>query len=251
MNLERIFNEYHAVLDKHKKQLAVLQFSLDDINAAKKTLCKNKSAYSYSFSTISMIIPKSMLPNHTIPRTLKNVKIVLSTKEEIVIKSLSKKRVEDPFSSLGTFNINLYSQDSNHFASWHLDRHVQKQGENSPSSLHPLYHLTFGGHHMEEEQNNNDDYDEFGRSLILRAPRVMHPPMELILGIDFIFNHFVPKDKLDLLSDPGYLRIIKYLKFYFWMPFSLAIAKNYCERIAVDNEPLTFDDSFVSSVLSL
>lgn len=250
MNFERIFNQYSAVLEKHKKQLLKFSFSPEKIKEVKKTLSKAKDkSYSYSFSTINIIIPKSMLPNHSIPSKLANVEIVLSIKEEIIIKCKTDKLIEDPFCKLEKFNIVLYCPQKHYTSSWHLDRHVAKQDDNSPQSLHPLYHLTFGGHHMENIQN--DDTDEFGRTLILRAPRIMHPPMELILGIDFIFNHYIPKKELDLLTDPSYVFIINELKKYFWLPFSLAIAKNYCDNIDVDNNSYTFDTSFVSSVLSL
>ena len=116
----------------------------------------------------------------------------------------------------------------------------------SKSNLHPIYHLTFGGTHMENLQNSGSD---FGRALILRTPRITHPPMEVILGIDFIFNHFIPKSELDLLSDRRYIEVINELKSYIWLPYSLAIAKNYCERISIDSQPYSFDEAFVKSVL--
>ena len=249
MNFERIFNQYSAVLEKHKKQLLKFSFSPEKIKEVKKTLSRAKdNSYSYSFSTINIIIPKSMLPKHPIPNKLGNVEVVLSIEDEIIIKSKTANLVEDPFCKLGKFNLVLYCQQKHYTSSWHLDRHVIGEGHNSPQSLHPLYHLTFGGYHM--ENLINEDSDEFGRTLILRAPRIMHPPMELILGIDFIFNHYIPKKELDLLSDPGYLNLIHELKKHFWLPFSLAIAKNYCDRISIDNDNYNFDTTFVSSVLS-
>jgi len=120
-------------------------------------------------------------------------------------------------------------------------------GENAPTNLHPVYHLTFGGHHMENQQT--DENDEFGRALIIRTPRIMHSPMELILGLDFIFNHFIPSTELDLLSDRSYISVVKTLKANLWMPFALALAKNYCDNIDIDGDPFEFDKKFVSSVL--
>ena len=248
MNFERIFNDFCNVLDKHKDQLYLFQFYPELLNEVKKTLESSENVYSYAFSTIRIVVPKEVRPNHSIPRNLGNVEIILSIKDEIEIKKAKEKLIEDPINKLEKFNIILNCENKHYTSSWHLDRHTLKKDEQPPSNLHPIYHLTFGGYHMENLQG--DDSDEFGRALILRTPRIMHPPMELLLGIDFIFNHFIPKEALDLLSDKTYLSIINELKKYFWLPFSLAIAKNYCERISINNEPCTFEDSFVSSVLS-
>lgn len=252
MNYFQLFSDFCDVLLKHKDQLYEFQFYPEEIDLIKNKNFNNSGKIcSYSFRRIKVVLDKGRFPNHTIPEELDFIKIVLSIDNSIEIKTAKDKDVEDLFCCLDSLNIELSSckGENEYLSSWHLDRHIQGKDEKSPSNLHPMYHLTFGGHHMEKEQKPNSD--EFGRSLILRAPRIMHPPMELILGIDFIFNHFIPKDELELLSDPGYLRIIKELKTYIWMPFSLAIAKNYCDGITIDNKPLTFDDSFVSSVLSL
>lgn len=248
MNFVRIFNDYCNVLDKHKDQLYSFQFYPESLNEVKKTLESSESCYSYAFNTIRFVVPKEIRPNHSIPRNLGSVEILLSIKDEIVIKKLKKSFIEDPLNKLEKFNIIINCENKHYTSSWHLDRHKMRKGENPPSCSHPIYHLTFGGYYMENLQE--DDSDEFGRALILRAPRIMHPPMELLLGIDFIFNNFFPKEELDLLSDKTYHSIINELKKYFWLPFSLALAKNYCERISVNNEPFNFDESFVSSVLS-
>ncbi|MEZ7528453.1 hypothetical protein [Cloacibacterium normanense] len=248
MNFERIFNDYCNLLDKHKEQLYLFQFYPENLNEVKKTLKSEENIYSYTFSTIRLVIPKSLRPNHSIPKNLGSVEIILSIKDEIKIKKTKKNFIEDPLNKLEKFNIILNCENSHYTSSWHLDRHAKDGDGELPSNLHPIYHLTFGGYHMENLQR--EDSDEFGKSLILRAPRIMHPPMELLLGIDFIFNHFIPKNELELLSDPAYIFVIKELKKYFWLPFSLAIAKNYCERISINNEPFSFDELFVSSVLS-
>lgn len=248
MNFERIFNDFCNVLDKHKDQLYLFQFYPEVLNEVKKTLEYSEDIYSYTFSTVRLVIPKEVRPNHSIPRNLGNVEIILSIKDEIRIKKTKEDLIEDPINKLEKFNIILNCENNHYTSSWHLDRHIQGKDEQAPSNPHPIYHLTFGGYHMENLQR--DDSDEFGKSLILRAPRIMHPPMELILGIDFVLSNFIPKNELDLLSDPTYLTIIKDLKKFFWLPFSLAIAKNYCNTIDIDGSRYKFDNAFVSSVLT-
>jgi len=247
MNFKQLFDRYCSVLEKHQKQLNDFQFYPEKINEIKKSFKEEGEFYSYSFSTINLYVPKSSLPSHSIPKEFKSVEVILSLSDEVIINKMGSNRIQDPFFKLEKFNIMLYCEKKHYTSSWHLDRHVSKEQEGSSSISHPIYHLTFGGYHMENLQIDNSD--EFGRALILRTPRIMHPPMELILGIDFIFNNFIPKSKIDLLSDPSYISVINELKKHFWLPFSLAIAKNFCERISIDNVPSTFDDKFVSSVL--
>ena len=246
MNFNVLFNQYLSVLQKHNDQLYDLQFYPDSLRQILKTFASSNDGYSYTFSKLKLVIPKKFRPSHCIPRHAGDIEVILSIESDIVIKKLKVGHIEDPLIKLENFNIILNSDK--YTSSWHFDRQDKKDGEGISKSLHPIYHLTFGGHYMEDLQQ--DDSDEFGRALIIRAPRIMHPPMELILGLDFIFNHFIPKDKLDLLSDPSYNMIINAFKKYFWMPFALAFTKNYCENINIDGVHFNFDDSFVSSVLS-
>lgn len=248
MNFPMLFTKYVSILQSHKRQLQYFQFDLENLNEIKKSLVHTKDSYAYNFSHIRIVVPKKHRPSHCIPRTLtSDIEILLSIEDDVVIKRTRNSLVEDPLIKLEKFNIILNSEK--YTSSWHLDRHEKKDGESTPASLHPVYHLTFGGHHMENQQK--DDGDEFGRALIVRTPRIMHPPMELLLGLDFIFSHFIPKDQLDLLSDKAYLKIIQDLKKGIWLPFALALAKNYCDSIDIDGDRFEFDQGFVSSILSV
>lgn len=240
-----LFNQYCNVLEKHKKQLHNLSFYPENLREISKTLVQDKKSFTYSFSQISLIIPKKILPSHTIPRKVGNIEVILSINDDVIIKKTDPITVEDPLVKLEKFNIILNS--GTYTSSWHLDREDKSQGQGEYKFIHPIYHLTFGGHYMESLQK--DDTDEFGKALIIRAPRIMHPPMELVLGLDFIFSHFIPQNELDLLTDPGYKDIIFNFKKYIWMPFALAFAKNYCDTIEINRKSMTFDDSFVNSIL--
>lgn len=247
MKLDNIFNDYYKVLLKHKNQLSSFGFDCERIRMIINTLEVSDKIFSYSFSTLNFVINKKLLPSHSIPKEFEYIEVILSINDEIRINRALDNPIQDPINKLDKFNIILYSDGRKYTSSWHLDRHSPDEQEGTTSNLHPIYHLTFGGYHMENFLKEGSD--EFGRSLILRTPRIMHPPMELILGIDFVFNHFIPKNELELLSDLGYLDSLRRLKKYFWLPYSLAIAKNYCDRISIDNQPYTCDNAFVSSVL--
>lgn len=64
---------------------------------------------------------------------------------------------------------------------WHMDYHVMPG--NPPSFMHPDFHLHHGGKKIAELSN-------YGDLVILDTPRVMHHPLDAILGIDFVISNF-------------------------------------------------------------
>ncbi|KFF01359.1 hypothetical protein IX39_12350 [Chryseobacterium formosense] len=90
------------------------------------------------------------------------------------------------------------------YASWHLDRHIGKSTDAKTKYSHPFYHFTFGGDKMECKG------DMFGGTLILPSPRIAYPPMDAILGIDFILQNYLHKDQLNaIIQDSEYTEIIR------------------------------------------
>lgn len=241
MNFQLIFQQYIDVLTKHKKELQdKVNINLEQFKEIQKTILIDKKNVSYSFNHFRIKIPKKIRPSHCIPRELKDFNITLHTKEEIIFKRNDEK-VDDPFISLGTLNIILENEP--YTSSWHLDRHTDT---GIPTSFHPFYHLTFGGKHMESLDVEGEA--KFGHSLIVRAPRISHPPMELILGIDYILQHYFVNSELDLLSDANYILIIKKLKTRFWMPYYLSQIKPFCANVTVDGNVINFEQKFVDNV---
>lgn len=68
--------------------------------------------------------------------------------------------------------------------SLHLDRHPDDSHSVDP---HPKYHFQFGGRKLSEKITNDVEY---GRNMFFDAPRIMHYPMDFILGIDFILSNY-------------------------------------------------------------
>lgn len=245
MNFKTLFNQYIAVLNKFKAELKPLQFNFAELEKIGKTIRQDKHSFSYVFSKFKIVIPKKIKPSHSIPKIIGDITITIIVKDTISIRVPTEEKIEDPLLKLDNFNIILNSGKYN--SSWHLDRHIMAENEGEGKHLHPIYHMTFGGHVMESQQQ--EDEDIYGSSLIVRSPRLMHPPLELILGLDFIFRHFIPKSRLKLLSNPQYNDLVNKIKKLIWLPFSLALAKNYCDNIMVDNKPYTFDKNFVERVI--
>lgn len=67
--------------------------------------------------------------------------------------------------------------------SWHMDYHVMPG--NPPSFMHPDFHLHHGGKKIAE-------LSSYGDLVILDTPRVMHHPLDAVLGIDFVISNFFP-----------------------------------------------------------
>ncbi|RLA80943.1 MAG: hypothetical protein DRG78_10040 [Epsilonproteobacteria bacterium] len=65
--------------------------------------------------------------------------------------------------------------------SLHLDRHPDSGTSDDP---HPKYHFQFGGRKLEEKIN------DYGQGMFFDTPRIMHYPMDFILGMDFILSNY-------------------------------------------------------------
>lgn len=133
----------------------------------------------------------------------------------------------DPF-NLFSFNIvvtgkNKNNQNSKLSYAIHFDRHnikEEKEGE-KPLQPHPVYHFQFGGNKLKEEEIDH------GQALFLDSPRIMHHPMELILGIDFILSNFFPTIWNKIKGNRQYKKILEKYQKYFIQPYFQAIANSF------------------------
>lgn len=158
---------------------------------------------------------------------------VLELKLNITCLSCIPDPIEDPIQEFGiqiTINIrDLEKVVARSF--WRFEQHPAKVNgvpANQPEFHHPLYHLHFGGH----ELNNDSQNMNSSNVLILEAPRIMHPPMDIVLAIDFILNNFYSrhscKSFINLLEKEGtYLKIVENARRRFWKPFAFGLASNF------------------------
>lgn len=121
------------------------------------------------------------------------------------------KNIQNPLNSLlfdieiEGFRENVNTQDVDVlYSSWHLDRHIFSDGDGTPKYSHPLYHFTYGGDKMEAKG------DIYGNCIVLPTPRIAYPPMDAILGIDFILQNYFHKEKIsDIIQDTEYIEMIQ------------------------------------------
>lgn len=131
----------------------------------------------------------------TIPHDVSMVYVLLSLKYEYSIPYLVS---VDLFSEY-QLDIEVKSDEEKSFA-WHLDREATTHGK----YIHPLYHFHGGGKKVEGK--------DAGELLILRSPRLPHPPMDLFLAIHFVLENFLNTntyaEQVKIFEDTQYKEII-------------------------------------------
>jgi hypothetical protein len=109
------------------------------------------------------------------------------------------------------------------YSAWHLDRHIFDSEDGKTKYCHPLYHFAFGGDKMAAK-----GHDIYGNSLILPSPRLVYPPMDAVLGIDFILQNYIHKNKIrHLVEDSKYIEIQKKSQYRIWKPFFCSIYSHW------------------------
>lgn len=163
-----------------------------------------------------------------IPKDEITVEIKLTTKyNEFIIQS----ETLDPFHSLSVnFIINVdYLQDNTlkeANCSWHLD----KGAPSDALFAHPEYHMNFGGSNMSKNSAS------YGTLLLLAAPRLLHPPLDLVLGCDFIIRNFYLKTShVGITSLPAYNEILLRAKNRYWKPYGKAFYSHWDDSFIIGN----------------
>jgi len=200
-------------------------------------LCYNvdhKESYRYDFGSLEFT-PDQV--GGVIPFGAEDLKLKFSI--SIGINKCDETIICDPLNKL-EFNIEifgLYMDELNQcvrdlYCSWHLDKHIEKEGDLTTKYSHPHYHFCFGGRNMEE---NNHDY---GACLILPSPRFAYPPMDAILGIDFILQNYIHKDKTNkILNNSEYKEIIIKSQERLWKPYFSSIASRWSDNFGLEVNP--------------
>jgi hypothetical protein len=115
-----------------------------------------------------------------------------------------------------------------------FERHIFNVGDGTPEFWHPLYHFQYGGKELMEDK----DFDP-GKVLFMGAPRIMHPPMDIVLAIDFVLGNFYSKEKLGLVKlyqDTEYIEVVERAKKRFWRPYYFGLSSNFTTNFTFVSE---------------
>lgn len=191
------------------------------------SIVKNRDSFTYSINDPEFLIfQKFDIERHSIPHGLEKINEEEIDKQ-IKLNVLFEERFElvneydDRVLRLGLnllIEVKYFIGDdlSELYSGWHFDK-----GECGISEFsHPIYHCTYGGKSLKPFGK------ELGRLFSNAGPRIVHPPLELILGVDFIIKNYYKKEKHQKISeDPRYIGIVNRAHFYYWLPYSMAIQK--------------------------
>jgi len=91
---------------------------------------------------------------------------------------------------------------------WHLDCHDYT---GIPEFIHPNIHIHHGGRRIKDRTEN------YGELVLLDAPRLMHPPLDLFLAFDMLLTNFFERRVWsNFRADPSYQEILKSSQRKWW-----------------------------------
>ncbi len=140
------------------------------------------------------------------------------------------------------FVLNVRQGKTQKRSAFRFERHLCSDGDGEPEFAHPLYHFQYGGRELTED----DDFDK-GQVFFPDAPRLKHPPMDLVLAVDFVLNQFYSRDRAELgalFGDTGYKKLVEKARERFWKPYFLGVAGNF---ILVNHKGQTPPDNVKSA----
>ncbi|HFQ5100891.1 TPA: hypothetical protein ACGUU3_004211 [Vibrio vulnificus] len=88
-----------------------------------------------------------------------------------------------------------------------------------PDFIHPSKHIHHGGRKVKD---NTQDYGEL---VLLDAPRLMHPPLDIFLAFDFLLTNFIERRIWQSFrEDTRYKELIKLAQVKWWQKYYQQIA---------------------------
>ena len=145
----------------------------------------------------------------------------------------------DPFISY-SFRLRVYGDTDGIKHSWGM--HIDKDDKQSKDEWHPLYHLHCFESRLDSPTVLKDERQHKG-SMYMNVPRLVHYPLDIVLGIGFCLMNFYKKEvftklyindkQFPRLYKQSYDRILKpYLASLVGQPSCVFDKKDLCPQIA-------------------
>lgn len=203
------------ILSVLKALKAIAGIDLQNFNEVAGAIdTSNAGVVSYSFD---MLFKLTTPPDNTYPSRPIEIKLSMDVNENL---QNTEETIE------GTYLMQILISGINdgkcYLCSWHLDLEPKTKCRYK----HPQYHLTYGGKKMRDEVKKNADY--FGQSLLMTTPRIPIAPMDGILAIDFVLNHFYKEQKIGaVLNNSKYREAVKASQTRIWEPYYRSIHEHF------------------------
>ncbi len=182
----------------------------------------NNNSWGYELRNVILKVPKKSKTKGILPEGANVNTITFSAK--IIGNYISSTYAEDPFShiELNIIAKGKSSDGSDMLACWHFDRDLKpKTGSKKPLDAHPIYHFQFAGKNLKLPNDN------YGEHLVLDTPRIMHLPLDAILGFDFVLSNFLGGKRNMLKTNKPYANCLKEVQKQFWRPYVHSVAKEW------------------------
>lgn len=184
--------------------------------------------WGYTISNIKFKVDQSTL-KHISPTGFTNVEVIIELDVESKISEWEK--LNDPFCSLN-FRSLIRGTNSKtgkvHYLGFHIDRH----NGGKTNEIHPLYHLQY----VQNSKIKPKEEFDHGETLQLDVPRMMHLPMELILGVSTILSNFSPSTYSKLIENRQFVNLCKDYQEKIWRPYFNSL-ENFWIKNPVEWDP--------------
>lgn len=175
---------------------------------------RNDNYWGYEIENLQIPIPDC---KHIRPNGVKASHLILNMRLIADFKLWGT--LNDPFIDLN-YNVIIKGsgKTSQHYVGFHIDKHDMLAHSKEP---HPIYHL----HYMLNPMNS--EHFEYGQSLHLDTPRIMHYPIDFILGLGFLTSNFFPIAFDSLLDDGYFTSLYKTYQNNILKPYSHTLANHW------------------------
>lgn len=206
--------------------------AVDSLNDAVRSLWHDDQRWSYDLGPL--VFKPPVEPIKAVTGDLAELKIELTAS---VGASTNASDDHDPLEHLAC-NIRLHGvlaeAPKKLFFCWHIDRDADYESGTSTGSdphvfVHPRYHVQHGGSSLKKYLAENHGNDGYGSALILDSPRFAHPPLDAILGIDFVLTNFYPFESREFCREESYRRLVASAQERYWKPYVLALSKAWSD----------------------
>ena len=180
------------------------------------------NSWGYELRNVILNVPQKDKAKGIFPADAVVNTITFSAK--VVGNYLNGDYAEDPFAhvELNIIALGKSKNGDDMKACWHFDRHLQsKKDKIKPIDSHPIYHFQFAGKNLVLPNNN------YGEHLVLDTPRIMHLPLEAMLGLDFVLSNFLGEQRNILSAYKPYADCLKEVQKHFWRPYVHSLAKKW------------------------
>ena len=199
--------------------------NLDGLSAASSRCLNNLKEDFWHFEIPNLLfsIDKKVDKLQVAPNHIDDIELEFYIKAKGKIGSFEVDEYDFNLVITGWFINNESSAIEKAICCWHLDWHPHLGNSILDDVLmHPKYHFQHGGKKIKGYES------KLGNTFVMASPRIAYPPMDAILGIDFILTNFIHRDKItSVRADSRYRRLVQEAQKNYWKPYFDAISSSW------------------------